>query len=154
MNPHPLFLSVVVTLRNDSKTIDRVLSDFTKILTPLVSDYELIVVDNASTDESLVGLKKATSEGGIPNLQVYALTKEVDADTCAWVGVENALGDFVAVVNPFLNDISFLPRMIESAVDGADVIFARNTTRPSATLPYRIAFVIFKIMYKRFVGLT
>jgi hypothetical protein len=46
-------------------------------------------------------------------LQVYALTKEVSADTAAWVGLENALGDFVAVLDPLTDDITFIPEMLE-----------------------------------------
>ena len=67
---------------------------------PLVSEYEIIVVDNASDDNSVTVLKNLTEEDGLANIQVFALAKEVDADMAAWVGLENALGDFVAVVDP------------------------------------------------------
>jgi hypothetical protein len=89
----PIFLSVVFIVRNQSNQIEKMLSDAIACITPLVSDYELIIVDNASDDESVSVLKKLTSEKGLSNLQVYALTKEVDSDTAAWVGLENALGD-------------------------------------------------------------
>ena len=36
-------------------------------------------------------LKQLTAQDGLPDLQVYALTKEVDSRTAAWVGLENAL---------------------------------------------------------------
>ncbi len=61
-------------------------------------------------------MKLLTSQNGLPNLQVYALTKEVDADTAAWVGLENALGDFVVVFDHLLDDLSVLPEMLEKAV--------------------------------------
>lgn len=60
-------------------------------------------------------MKLLTSQNGLPNLQVYALTKEVDADTAAWVGLENALGDFVVVFDHLLDDLSVLPEMLEKA---------------------------------------
>ena len=61
-------------------------------------------------------MKLLTSQNGLPNLQVYALTKEVDADTAAWVGFENAMGDFVVVFDHLLDDLSVLPEMLEKAV--------------------------------------
>ncbi|PRW83291.1 hypothetical protein C7A11_30250 [Pseudomonas simiae] len=126
MDFFPCFLSVVFVVRNQSKNIEKYLTDATAIISTLVSDYELIIVDNASDDDSIAVLKQLTAESGLANLQVYALTKEVDTDTASWVGLENALGDFVAVINPLLDDISFIPQILEKAANGADVVFANN----------------------------
>ena len=115
----PAFISVVFVVRNQSDHIEKILSDATSVLFSLVSDYELIIVDNASDDSSVSVLKNLTSENGQSNLQVYALTKEVDADTASWVGLENALGDFVAVIDPLADDVGFLPEMLDKAVSGA-----------------------------------
>ena len=133
----PTFLSVVFVVRNQSEHIEKILSDASNCISSLVSDYELIVVDNASDDDSVSVLKSLTGENGQPNLQVYALTKEVDADTASWVGLENALGDFVAVIDPLADDIGFLPEMLDRAVSGADVVFANNEQKPPQSLAYQ-----------------
>lgn len=86
-------------------------------------------------------------------MQVYALTKEVDADTAAWVGLENALGDFVAVIDPLNDDISFLPEMLEKAVSGVDVVFAHNEQKSAQSLTYRAAYAVFHLLYKWFNGI-
>lgn len=153
MTYFPVFLSVVFVLRNHSAHIKKLLSDATTAISSFVSDYELIVVDNASDDDSVSVLKNLTGENGLPNLQVYALTKEVDADTASWVGLENALGDFVAVIDPMADDISFLPEMLDKAVSGADVVFATNAQRVAQSLSYRGAYVVFNALYKRFNGI-
>lgn len=149
----PIFLSVVFVVRNTSEQIETVLSDAIARISSLVSDYELIVVDNASTDGSIAALKTLTSEAGLPNLQVYALTKEVDSDTASWVGLENALGDFVAIVDPMADDIFFLEEMLDKAVAGADVVFASNEQRFRQSLAYRGAFSAFNRLYKVFNGI-
>ncbi|MEO8408047.1 MAG: glycosyltransferase [Oxalobacteraceae bacterium] len=149
----PVFLSIVLVVRNQSETINQILSDAAKSLPSLVSDWELIIVDNASDDESISILKNLTSENGLPNLQVYALTKEVDADTASWVGLENALGDFVAILDPLDDDIAFLPEMLERAVIGVDVVFANNQQKPAQSLAYRGAYVVFNRLYKSFNGI-
>lgn len=122
----PIFLSVVFVVRNEAAHIVTILEDATARISSCVSDYELIIVDNASDDDSIAVLKSLTAENGMPNLQVYALTKEVDTDTASWVGLESALGDFVAVIDPFSDDISFLTEMLDKAVNGVDVVFASN----------------------------
>ncbi|CAI8974966.1 MULTISPECIES: glycosyltransferase [Pseudomonas] len=148
----PCFLSVVFVVRNQSDQIEKILSDAASIIASTVSDYELIVVDNASEDDSILQLKRLTSETGLANLQVYALTKEVDADTASWVGLENALGDFVAVIDPLIDDINFVPQMLDQAVAGADVVFANNSQKPAQSLAYRCANIVFHSLYNKFNG--
>ncbi len=149
----PVFLSVVFVVRNQSAQIGRILADAAGRIAPLVSDYELIVVDNASDDDSLAVLKRLTGEEGLPNLQVYALTREVDMDTAAWVGAENALGDFVAVIDPLMDDLAFLPEMLDKAAAGADVVLASNQQRPRQSVAYRFAYAVFSWLLKTLSGI-
>lgn len=153
MTYFPIFLSVVVVLRNQSNELPSTLTETADAISALVSDYELIIVDNASEDESVATLKKLTAEGGQANLQVYALTKEVDADTASWVGLENALGDFVAIIDPLTDDIRFLPEMLDKAVSGADVVFANNEQKALQSLAYQVAYAVFNKLYKWFNGI-
>lgn len=146
----PVFLSVVFVVRNQSDGLQQLLSDTTTAIAPLVSDYELIIIDNASTDDSLRTLKQLTTQNGLPNIQVYALTKEVDSDTATWVGLENALGDFVAVIDPMTDDIKFLPTMLDHAVSGADVVFATNDQKSRQGITYRMCYSIFNALYQWF----
>jgi len=149
----PIFLSVVLVVRNQSSELRSILNDTAAIINELASDYELIVIDNASGDESVAVLKKLTGEGGLPNLQIYALTKEVDTDTASLVGLENALGDFIAVLDSMSDDVHFLPSMLEQAVEGADVVFASNQQISQQGLAYRACFSIFNSLYQSFNGL-
>lgn len=153
MTFYPIFLSVVIPIRNQSDLTLKILSDLTKIIAPLVSDYEIIVIDNASTDDSVSILKEATSINGLPNLQIFALTKEVDSDTVSWVGFENALGDFTVVIDPFADDVNFISQMLEKSVAGADVVFATNKQKPLQTISYNAAFFIFRKIYTWFNGI-
>ena len=148
----PIFLSVVFVVRNESARLEKMLTDAQSCVSQLVSDYELIIVDNASDDDSVLVMKRLTGERGLANLQVYALTKQVESATANWVGLENALGDFVAVIDPFADDIAFLPQMLEKAVSGAEVVFATNTAREAGTVPYRAANTVFNWLYRVFNG--
>lgn len=151
---HPIFLSLVCVVQNQADQLETILTSISNKIAPLVSDYELIIIDNASTDASVSILRTLTQEQGLPNLQIYALTKEVNADTASWVGLENALGDFVAVFDPCTDDISFLPSMLEQAVNGSDVVFALNQQPAAQTLGYRMAFSVFNVLYKYFNGVN
>jgi glycosyltransferase involved in cell wall biosynthesis len=153
MSIAPVFLSVVIVIQNQSEELRTILGEAIELISSNVSDFELIVVDNASEDDSLILLKELTSPTGFPNLQVYALTKEVTTETAAWVGLENALGDFVAVIDPMTEDLKFLSHMLEKSMTGADVVFANNLQKPKQTMQYRIAYGLFHHIYKRFNGI-
>lgn len=150
---YPIFLSVVFVVRNQDTQLKDVLTKASAEVSSFVSDYELIVVDNASDDGTLEILKALTAPEGLPNLQVYALSKQVGSDTAAWVGLENALGDFVAVIDPLADDIAFLPQMLDKAVSGADVVFADNRKKARQSLAYRAAYRAFLSVYKSFNGI-
>jgi hypothetical protein len=151
---YQVFLSLVVVVKNQAWELEVLVAEAASKLNTFVCDYELIVVDNASTDGSIEVLKKLTSEGGHPNLQVYALTKSVEADIASWVGLESALGDFIAVIDPSSDDIGFLPDMLKKAVSGLDVVFASNDQKPELSWAYLVARVIFNNFYKRFNGIN
>ncbi|MFV3370561.1 glycosyltransferase [Pseudomonas sp. NY15435] len=152
MSFFPCFLSVVFVVRNQSNELDKILKDAEAVIASIVSCYELIVVDNASEDDSISKLKQLTGENGLANIQVYALTKEVDSDTASWVGLENALGDFVAVIDPLADDIGFIPKMLNLAVGGADVVFANNECKPAQSFAYKSACIAFHGLYNAFSG--
>jgi hypothetical protein len=151
---YPIFLSVVLVLRNESTTLESVLTEIAAPLANLVNDYEVIIIDNASEDDSISMLKKITNKGGLANLQVYALTKEVDSDTASWVGLENALGDFVAVIDPAADSIDLLPKLLEKALEGVDVVFASNQQKHHQGWAYFICYSIFNNVYQRFTGIN
>lgn len=149
----PVFLSVVLLVRNQSGRINTIVAEAAASIIGLVSDYELIIVDNASSDDTVSVLKHMAAEEAYPNLQVYALTKEVDSDTAYWVGLENALGDFVAVVDPMTDDTRVLAEMLEKAANGADMVLANNQQKPVQSVPYRVAYVGFNMLYRYFNGI-
>lgn len=154
MARHPAFLSVVISLHDAAAQMVRILSQIQRSVSALATDYEIIVVDNASTDQSVETLKCLTKVDGLPNLQVFALTKRVDADTASCIGIENALGDFVVVFNPEEDDICFVSDMLERASDGADVVFAANMCKRRETLSYRLCYAAFNALHKLMIGVN
>jgi hypothetical protein len=154
MDCYPIFLSVVVVVRNRSTELEAMLAAAARSIAPMVSDYEFVVVDNASDDDSVPVLRRLTGEDGLPNLQVYALTKEVDGDAATWAGLENALGDFVAVIDPYVDDLGFLPQMLDQILGGADAVFARNVQQPAQSRAYRVLSTVFNGLYWHLSGVN
>lgn len=148
----PIFLSVIYVVRNQESEIEGILRAATAQICSLVSDYELIIVDNASTDQTVARLRDLIAEASLPNVQVYSLIQEVDTDTASWVGLENALGDYLAVLDPLRDDISYLPQMLAQTSSGAEVVFAKNIEKPRQGIFYTAAHAVFNQLFKLFSG--
>jgi hypothetical protein len=148
----PLFLSVVCVVRNAATELEDALGRIGSTVADLVNDYEIVVVDNASDDDTIATLRDLVGEGGLPNVQVYALTKEIGRDAASWMGLENSLGDYVVVLDPLLDDVTVVPAMLEKALGGTDVVFATNVSPEKGSRGYRLARGAFEGLYRGFTG--
>ena len=61
----PVFLSVVLVLRNQSEELEGLLSEAIARVQPIVSDFEIIVIDNASEDGSIARLRSLVGADGV-----------------------------------------------------------------------------------------
>ena len=145
---HSIFLSIVFSVHNQSSDVVKFIHQISELASKIVSDYEMIIVDNASTDDTVEVLKKLTEPSGIANLQVYALTSQIDPITAAWVGMESSLGDYVVVIDPMVDDITLIPQMIDKAVGGSDIVIAINNQNQKQTFVYWGASLVFHVLYK------
>lgn len=152
MVDYPLFLSVVIVARNDAGLLQNALAALVSTLRDKVSDYELLVIDNASDDNSLLALKSMLANDTLPNVQVFALTKQVPFETAAWAGAEHALGDFVVVVDPLCDDIQMLAPMLAKATAGYEVVFAQNQDEKAKGWLYRQGSNAFDRLYEKMHG--
>lgn len=121
-----LFLSAVVVIDQRNADVVDWLHRVGATLADLADEYELIVVDGhgALDDDALSCL---TDSSGLPNALVLRLIKPVEFDAAACCGLEHALGDFVAVIDPLADDVGMLGSMLDHARQGRDAVFARNT---------------------------
>jgi len=148
-----IFLSIVVVADNQRQNLERFLTTASSIAQECATDHEIVVVENGSADGSIELLRMLCGEQGIPNLQVYRLAKKVEADLAAWAGVENALGDYVAVIDPTRDDLRALPELLAASVAGADVVFGVSRASPRRSMIYRILNRMFGAAVGRLLGI-
>ena len=67
--PLPVFLSVVYVVRNQEASLQAALKEIGDCLSRLAFEYEIVVVDNASTDGTVLRLRELTGETSMPNIQ-------------------------------------------------------------------------------------
>ena len=151
----PVLLSVVLVAQNDADRIPGIIRSTGEMASRLVSDYEIVIVDNGSTDTTSEVLRGLTTDGGEANLQVYTLAGRVDDLTARWVGVENSLGDIVVCLDPRQGDLDQLGLLTTQAANGNDIVFTMRTfPKGRRSLPRTLLYRAFGIATKLSTGLN
>lgn len=150
----PVLLSVVFVAQNAAERIAGIIRRAGDIASRIAIDYEIVVVDNGSTDTTSAILRDLTSEGGEANLQIYTLAGSVDDLIARWVGVENSLGDIVVCIDPHHGDLEHLELLTKEAANGNDIVFTMRTfPRGRRSLPKRLLYRSFGAVTKLSTGL-
>lgn len=134
-----MYLSVVVTILNELDNIRPLIERINAALTGL--DYEIIYVDDGSTDGSVQLLKEIDD----PRLVVVEFRKNYGQSLALMAGIDVARGRYIATMDGDLqNDPSDLPAMLELLQRGDwDLVVGERVNRQDGALlrkvPSRIA---------------
>ena len=105
-------LSVVFPVYNEEENVPILLGEIARALDPQGWAYEIVAVDDGSTDGSLAALKNARSE--YPTLRVLALENNSGQTAALDAGWRAARGELVVSLDADLqNDPADIPRMID-----------------------------------------
>jgi glycosyltransferase involved in cell wall biosynthesis len=133
--------------------LENIVDEAIATVTKHVADFEILVVDNASTDESWNVLERLTHSEPRLNLHAMSLANRVDSDTAAWAGIENSIGDAILVFDPSHEAIAGIDLLLAKArLSTVDVLMLRNVRKKSQTLAYRAAKSGLNLAYRAFNG--
>jgi glycosyltransferase involved in cell wall biosynthesis len=95
-------LSLVIPIYNEEKLIDELVKRTTAAIESITTDYEVIFVDDGSTDRSLDSLLARLGENS--KIKILSLSKNFGHQAAFTAGLEFAKGDLVAMMDGDLQD--------------------------------------------------
>lgn len=127
-------MSVAIPLFNEEETVEELLRRVTEVLSRLPGgDHEIVCVDDGSSDSTL-SLLLALRER-YPGLKVVSLSRNFGHQAAVSAALDNTDGDVVLVMDGDLQDNpEALPAFVEEFKRGADVVYAKRTSRPEGLL--------------------
>ncbi|MBI2467596.1 MAG: glycosyltransferase family 2 protein [Candidatus Rokubacteria bacterium] len=135
-------ISVVVPVYNEEDNVGPLLDGVRDALEGLGRPYELIVVDDGSTDGTAARLRDAVTR--LPALRVVRLRSNFGQSAALAAGFDLARGELVVTMDgDRQNDPADIPRLLDKLKEGYDVVsgWRRERQDPfwSRRLPSRVA---------------
>ena len=136
-------LSVVIPVYNEEENIQLLHNSIREALSDLNKSWEVVYVDDGSSDDSLSILEKITVEDP-ESTTVVALRRNFGQTAAIAAGIDFAHGEIIILMDADMqNDPADIPLLLQKIDDGFDVVSGwrrnRQDTFISRTFPSRIA---------------
>jgi glycosyltransferase involved in cell wall biosynthesis len=130
-------LSVVIPLYNEAESIDYLYKELGTVLDKLNLEYEVIVVDDGSIDNSFVKLK--TIHKTDPRWRIIRFRRNFGQTAGLSAGFEAARGRIVITIDADLqNDPNDIPKLLEKMGEGYDIVSGWRMERKEPFLSRRL----------------
>ena len=114
----PKLISVVVPLYNEEEVIGESYRRLTAVLGAMEEDYELILVNDGSRDNTFSLAKQLQLND--PHIVLVDFARNFGHQLAVTAGVEQARGDAVVIIDADLQDPpELIPKMVEMWKNGA-----------------------------------
>ena len=93
-----MLLSIILSFRNEEEVLPELIEQLRHVINPLAIDYELIFINDASTDASLELLTAFRGDDPrikIINMSHIAIQHHNYSDTCIWILMKFQLSSYL-----------------------------------------------------------
>jgi len=121
-------ISVVIPVFNEEPVIERTYERLSAVMADMPYSYELLFVDDGSTDTSLAILDGIAD--GDDRVSLVSFSRNFGHQAAVMAGIEYARGDAVVLIDADLQDPpEVIPQMVEKWREGYDVVYGKRTKR-------------------------
>ncbi len=144
-------ISVVIPVFNEEANVGPLHSQLKQTLDGLGKTYEIVVVDDGSTDGSLGILRELCKEDG--SLKVVRLRRNFGQTAAFSAGFDEANGDVVVTLDADLqNDPADIPLLLAKLEEGYDVVSGWRKSRKDPLLTRRFPSMVANAMISQVTG--
>jgi polyisoprenyl-phosphate glycosyltransferase len=139
-------LSVVVPVLNEEANIAELHARLVESLAAHEGPFEVIYVDDGSTDRSSELIASWTADPSV-EIVLVKLSRNFGMEVAMSAGLDHSRGAYVALMHADLQDPpELLPEMLTTAQGGADVVYARRIGRDESAVKRMLATGFYGLM--------
>lgn len=145
-------LSLVIPIFNEECVIDELVSRSVAAMERITSEYEIIVVDDGSTDSSLALLLNFQKTN--PKLKILSLSRNFGHQAAFTAGLDHATGDIIAMMDGDLQDPPELFEAMYKKIkeEGFDIVSGKRNRRIGKGSRVFYTF-LFHLLFKKLAGI-
>lgn len=144
-------ISIVSPVYRAEKILPTLVGEIDKVMLKIKEDYEIILVDDRSPDNSWEVMKTLASEN--LKLKIFRLSRNFGQHPAIMAGLSKAKGEWIVVMDCDMQDQpKEIEKLYHKAKEGYDVVLARREIRKDS-LSKRLGSSIFHKVFKFFAGI-
>ncbi len=142
------YLSVVIPVYNEVENIPLLLERLEEALKGMGKDFEVVIVDDGSTDGTTETLKRLKAR--YPWLKVVVLRRNFGQSAAFTAGLDHARGEVIVTMDGDLqNDPQDIPRLLEKIEEGYDVVSGWRKDRKDPFFSRRLPSILANALISR-----
>lgn len=123
-------ISVIIPMKNESENVQIIIENLLIVLGKTSLDYELVFVNDGSTDNTLDLLLE--QQNGNNKIRIIDLSRNFGKEAAVYAGFENCTGDCAVCVDADLQDPpQMIIEMVEHWLNGYEIVIAVRSSRSS-----------------------
>jgi hypothetical protein len=136
------FISIVAPLEGEGgDAIEAFMEETIAQLRAIVSHYEIILVDDGTTDDSRDRVKTLLARYDF--VRLLRLSRHFGEETAIAAGLDTAIGDYVIVMLPNVDPPALIPEFFERVRSTADLVYGVRLHRKNEPFWYRAGATLF-----------
>lgn len=146
-----MFISVVIPVYNEQENIKPLMDSITETLGINEHTYEIIFIDDGSTDQTLQELLIVKDKDNY--VKIISFGKNFGQTASLSAGFDHAKGDIIIAMDGDLqNDPSDIPRLVKGIEDGYDIVSGWRKNRQDKVILRKVPSVIANWLISKITG--
>jgi polyisoprenyl-phosphate glycosyltransferase len=150
MKEDGFIVSVATIISNNEEILDSYLEETISILSENYQNYEIVLVDNGSKDQSSVKIKVLQNK--YKNIRLVVLSKHYDDEIARTAALDNSIGDYVVLMDINSDPPAMIPAFVEKSSSGYDLVIGERNNRNDDTNFEGVSAKMFYSISKKLTG--
>lgn len=116
-------ISIILITHNDQDIIENELFKLNEVLSKTYYNFEIIVVDNCSEDNTIEKIRK--NRHIEKHIRIIKLSKNYNMELALTAGLDNCIGDYAILFNIYTDPPFIIPTIINKLLSGYNIVIAR-----------------------------
>lgn len=147
----PIYLSVIIPVYNEEESIPHLHERIHKVLTEQDFSYEILYVDDGSTDTTFTQLNHLVQTD--PHVRILRFRRNFGQTAALAAGVDHSNGEILIFMDGDLqNDPMDIPRLLAKIAEGNDVVSGWRKNRQDAQWSRKVPSMLANKLISRLTG--